>query len=317
MNRIDRLTAILTHLQSKKRVTLQELEDRFELSRRTIFRDIRALNETGVPIGGNASEGYFIVEGYHLPPVVFNKEEASSLLLGAKFVEQYADENSQKVFNEALMKIKAVLRYADRDFLESLEDNIKVVAAPSIAKMGFPDSHLAEIQFALGSNRTLQFEYVSNYSQEHTAREVEPLGLVFYSTRWHLIAYCQMRKALRDFRTDRIQKLKLTDHTFDRNRHPDYMEFLNQALQGTDAKEATLKFTEYISRFIGEQKYYYGLVSDEVAGDHIIMKFVTPYYEMLGHWIMSYGDQVEVVSPPELKALTSQYARELAKHHIP
>ncbi len=315
MNRIDRLTAILTHLQSKSRVTIQELEDRFELSRRTIFRDIRALNETGVPIGGDAAEGYFIVEGYHLPPVVFNKEEASSLLLGAKFVEKYADGPSKKIFNEALMKIKAVLRYSDRDFLESLEENIKVVAPPSVDKVGFPDSHLAEIQFALGSHRTLKFIYASNYRQELTEREVEPLGLVFYSARWHLIAYCQLREALRDFRTDRIQKLSLTTHTFDHTRHPNYMDFLNEAIAGTDAREATVRFTEAASRFTGEQKYYQGFVSQEAHGDYVDMKFVTPSYHMLASWLMSYLQHVEVIGPPELKELAAQYARELAEHH--
>ena len=96
MNRIDRLTAILVHLQSKSRVPLEELEDRFEVSKRTIFRDVKSLMEAGVPIGGDAGEGYFIVEGYHLPPVVFNKEEAAAILVGAKFIQKNGGEQINK-----------------------------------------------------------------------------------------------------------------------------------------------------------------------------------------------------------------------------
>ena len=105
MNRIDRLNALLIHLQSKSRVTLIEIENRFEIGRRTVFRDIRSLMDAGVPIGGDAGEGYFIVEGYHLPPVVFNREEASALLMGAKFVEKGADSETVQAFNQSMERI--------------------------------------------------------------------------------------------------------------------------------------------------------------------------------------------------------------------
>ena len=129
MNRIDRLNAIVVHLQSKPRVTLDELEERFELSRRTLFRDVRSLIEAGIPIGGDAGEGYFIVDGYHLPPVVFNKEEAAAILMAGKFIEQNADQATAEVFNEALIKVKAVLRYADKDFLEQYREGLIVTSA--------------------------------------------------------------------------------------------------------------------------------------------------------------------------------------------
>lgn len=88
MNRIDRLSAILIQLQSKKIVRAQEIADRFEISLRTVYRDIRALEEAGVPIGAEAGIGYFLMEGYNLPPVRFSKEEAGSILMATKLAEK-------------------------------------------------------------------------------------------------------------------------------------------------------------------------------------------------------------------------------------
>ncbi len=96
MNRIDRLHAILTHLQSKKRVTAQELADRFNISLRTVYRDVKALDESGVPVIGEAGSGYSIMEGYRLPPVMFTQEEAAALIMGAKLAERMTDASVKK-----------------------------------------------------------------------------------------------------------------------------------------------------------------------------------------------------------------------------
>src|SRR6201994_1288718 len=128
MNRIDRLHAILTHLQSKKKVTAQEMADRFNISLRTVYRDVKALDESGVPVIGEAGSGYTIMEGYRLPPVMFTQEEASALLLGAKLAEQFTDGSVKRHFNAALFKIKAVLRTDDKEYVDSLTDSVAVIS---------------------------------------------------------------------------------------------------------------------------------------------------------------------------------------------
>lgn len=315
MNRVDRLTAILTQLQSKRRVTMDELEERFELSRRSLFRDIRALLEIGIPIGGDAGAGYFIAEGYHLPPVVFNKEEAAALLLGVKFMEQYMDSQIRGQLDNALTKVKAVLRNTDRDFLEGLEDHIEVVPPASISHEGVPHSFLMDIQFALCSSRTIEFGYWSNGKQELTHREVEPLSLVYYSNHWHLIAFCHLRQGFRDFRTDRIQKLKITEQTFDRSRHPDHQDFLNHSMFGSESKEAVLVFHKDVARFLGEQKYQHGFVKEVETDEGLEVHFSTPSYRFLARWVLSYGSSVKVKSPVELQEQVRVFVRELSQHH--
>jgi predicted DNA-binding transcriptional regulator YafY len=124
MNRIDRLTAILIQLQSKRIVKAEEIAERFEISLRTVYRDVKSLMEGGVPIGSEAGKGYFIVDGYHLPPVMFNQEEASALLLAGKLVERMTDHSVRKAFESALLKIKSVLNDAEKDYLEMLQTSV-------------------------------------------------------------------------------------------------------------------------------------------------------------------------------------------------
>jgi predicted DNA-binding transcriptional regulator YafY len=317
MNRIDRLNALMIYLQSRSRVTMDQLEEKFELTRRTLFRDIRALIDGGLPIGGDAGSGYFIVEGYHLPPVIFSKEEASALLLGSKFVQNQADRETSTNYNEALTKVKAVLRFADKEHLDQLEEKITVIPAHSTAAQGFPDSHLKTIQSALTAQKTLEFDYFSNYNNTITHREVEPLGLVFYSNRWHLMAHCLMRDDLRDFRTDRIQKVEITRNEFNPDARKGYAEFLKRSLMGTDALEAIIEVQKKVARFLSDQKYNYGFMSEEHNGDWVRMTFSTPSYNYFCRWLLSYTDSIRLIAPDSLNQTMSRLVDDLVKTHTP
>src|SRR5258705_13239674 len=110
MNRIDRLTAILIQLQSKKIVKAEEIANRFEISLRTVYRDVKALMEAGGPIGSEAGTGYFIGDGYHLTPVMFSQDEASAMMMAGKLGERMTDQSVPTAFDGALLKIKSGLK---------------------------------------------------------------------------------------------------------------------------------------------------------------------------------------------------------------
>ena len=118
MNRIDRLVATLIHLQSKRGGKAEEIAKRFEISLRTVYRDIRALEEAGVPIGAEAGLGYFIIDGYQLPPVMFTREEAAALLTGEKLLEKLTDKSLATNYSTAMKKVRAVMKTTDKEFLE-------------------------------------------------------------------------------------------------------------------------------------------------------------------------------------------------------
>ncbi len=315
MNRIDRLTAILIQLQSKKVVTAQEVADRFEISLRTVYRDVRALEEAGVPIGAEAGKGYFILDGYHLPPVMFSQEEGNALVLGAKLIEGQTDASIKKNFGEAMYKIKSVLKIQEKDELEKLESQIKVAHISQPESDDFPNNFLATIQTALISSAVLRFKYFSNYTGEFNMRDVEPIGLVFYGNHWHLLAYCRMRQAPRDFRVDRLVKLETLDERFDPKVRKAFPEFLKDLMQGTDLEEVQIEVRNDVARLLGESMYQQGFVSQQEAGDYVRMKFLTPTLGYFSRWLLSLGDAVKVVAPQALKDLMIENIKELSKHY--
>src|SRR5438045_9796978 len=127
MKRIDRVTAVLIQLQSKKVVKAQDIAERFNISLRTVYRDINTLQEAGVPIIGEAGVGYSIMDGYRLPPVMFTKEEATAFLMAEKILDKYTDNYNAGIYRSALYKIKAVLRSAEKDFISAIDENIMVL----------------------------------------------------------------------------------------------------------------------------------------------------------------------------------------------
>lgn len=225
MNRIDRLFGILVRLQSKKYVTAEQLSDQFCISVRTVYRDVKALGEQGIPISFEPNKGYFIVQGYFLPPVSFNSDEANALLLMERFLAGFADKSILQHYTTALNKVKAVLRSPQKEKLESLNEVIKL-QLPERMKNDF--SYLSELQDAISSKLCIEITYRNN-KQELSSRQLEPIGLIFYAFSWHLIAWCCLRNDYRDFKISKIINIRKTEIPFQKEEHMtinDYMKFL-------------------------------------------------------------------------------------------
>jgi predicted DNA-binding transcriptional regulator YafY len=222
MNRVDRLMGMLTVLQSKKYVTGDYLSDKFKISVRTVYRDIKALIEIGVPVSFETHRGYFIVQGYFLPPVTFSNDEANALTLMGMIADRFADESIKQHYDAALTKIKAVLRISDKEKVEYLRSQIRIHE-----KYDQPDDvrYLSEIQKAIVNKTILRIGYRNNESQKST-REVEPIGLTFYGLSWHLIAWCWKRTDYRDFRITSILDLVDTEVPFRKEKHLDINEYI-------------------------------------------------------------------------------------------
>ncbi len=312
MNRIDRLTAILIQLQSKKVVKAEEIANRFEISLRTVYRDVKALMEAGVPIGSEAGTGYFIVDGYHLPPVMFNQEEASAMLLAGKLVEKMSDHSVKKSFESALMKIKSVLNDAEKDHLEMLQTSVMVARAAEPEKAEFPNNFLTDIQKALTHKEVLEIEYQSNH-EESTKREIEPIGIQYYSAHWHLIGWCRLRSGYRDFRADRIKTLTNNCKKFDGRNLISLKEYLDSLMQSYgELEKAVVVFNKSV---YNSRRYMYGCVSEEDLGDRVRITFLIDRLDLLSRWILSFGNEVEIEQPPKLRELVSDLVEELYAHY--
>lgn len=315
MNRLNRLTAILIHLQSRRIVKAINIAERFDISIRTVYRDIRALEDAGIPIGAEPGKGYYILEGYHLPPVMFTREEASALLIGGKLVNKYSDQSINTKFSDALYKIKSILGMGEKDHLDLLNSHIEVFTAADKEKEIQSSYLLLEIQSVLGRQVLLQIEYLSFYKDELTSRLIEPIGLCFYASHWHLIAFCRLRDDYRDFRVDRIQKLSVTKEKFRSKTHPSLQTLIQKMVAHEKLESATVKFQNSTVKYIHEQRYYFGYVSERVQKTHTEMDFMVPSLSYLAKWLLSFIDDVEVIAPPRLKSLLGKYSKRLYTHY--
>lgn len=314
MNRIDRLTAILIQLQTKKVVKAEEISERFEISLRTVYRDVKALMEAGVPIGSEAGKGYFIVDGYHLPPVMFSQEEASAMLTAGKLVEKMTDDSIRKAYESALLKIKSVLNDSEKDHLENLQSSIQVWRLPD-QPTEYPNEFMADVTKAVSHKHVLHMEYCSK-TQEHTTRDVEPIGIVHYTGRWHMIAWCRLRNGYRDFRVDMIKTLKNTGATFDaRNLFTlqGYFQSLMEAHK--DMEKVVVIFSKSIAKYLRNAKYYYGFVSEEEHEETVRMTFLIGNFRYFCRWLLMYGSEVEIEGPEKLKETMEDVVEELTAHY--
>lgn len=311
MNRIDRLTAILIHLQSKRVVKAQELADRFGLSLRTVYRDIRALEEAGVPIGAEAGIGYFLTN-YQLPPVMFTNAEASALLVGGKLVASMADQSLHTSFDSALYKIKAVLSRHEKDHLDELANQVEVLR--QVRPVPYSDQLLMVIQSALVRQHCLRIDYVSG-GHEPTQRVVEPIGLLQYGVGWHLIAYCQLRQDYRDFRVDRIRQLTELSDTFRHQNRLSLQAYLQRLRTNRQLIEVVVIFSARAARFAERDRYDHGFVSETVTDAGTQMTFLTEYTLGLSRWLLLFGNAVQLVSPDSVREQIRTFMGELTAHY--
>jgi len=225
MNRIDRLMGIITLLQARKHRTLPQIAEHFSISERTVFRDLRAIGEIGVPVFFEPEKGYSVGNGFFLPPVSLTVEEANALSLAEPLVVRFADKSIQKHFGSALSKIKMVLGRSQRENMEQSQAQTAHFVPDQYQHLMPSTDYLTPLQNAIVNKNIVQVEY-RNLEEEHSKRELEPIGLTFYSLNWHLIAWCHKRQGYRDFRISRIEQLTVTLKSFKKTDHIDLNEYL-------------------------------------------------------------------------------------------
>jgi len=211
-SRLSRLISILTQLQSKRLLTSTEFAKRFNVSVRTIYRDIKTLEQAGVPISTEEGKGYSLMEGYKLPPVMFTENEANAFITAEKLVLVNKDTSFIKNYADGIVKIKSVLRNSTKDKAALLSER---VAFEQNTDNYFNSNLLSSIQIALTNFTVIKIEYNSPNNVENTKRSVEPFAVINkVGESWYLIGWCRLRKDFRLFRFDRISKLEMTDDKF-------------------------------------------------------------------------------------------------------
>ncbi len=208
--RLSRLTAILTQLQTKRILTATELASKFAVSIRTIYRDIRALEQAGVPILTEEGKGYSLMEHYRLPPIMFTENQANALILAEQLVLKNKDASFIKDYSEAIDKIKAVLKHSEKDKANLLAERTRYDQNINSERSS---NNLSELQFALTNFNVTRIEY-ANEANKATSRLIEPFALLSTQENWLLVAWCRLRNEFRYFRLDRIKKMEILSEKF-------------------------------------------------------------------------------------------------------
>lgn len=299
--RFDRVIAILIQLQSKKIVKAQELADRFEVSLRTIYRDIRTLEASGVPIYGEAGIGYSLVDGYRLPPVMFTREEASSFIAAEKLMQKFIDKELGQHYQSAMFKLKSVMQNSDKDWVSSMES--KVMIQPTMGNLfneNVPDA--MSILFKSVADKT---QVVLNYqaidADFASERTIEPVGVFHDHNNWYVFGFCHLRSDYRQFRADRIEGIQKTQTDFTKE-HETLETFLNKEYEIPTTKVRIL-VDKKISKYLTSEKKYYGFISQKPVGDLIEMTFLSRDIDNgFARWFLMYADYAQIIEPQALKA---------------
>lgn len=224
--RLTRLTSILTQLQSKSTITAQTIADKHNVSVRTIYRDIKTLEKSGIPIISEPGSGYSLIQGFNLPPVTLTEDEANSLITAEQLILNNKDSSFVQNYTDAITKIKAVMRENVKHKSELLSER---VIFRSKRKENFTSNNLSQLQLAITNFTIASIVYIAENGNE-TSRTIEPFALYHTNENWILIAFCQLRNDFRAFRLDRIRRLNISSIQFEPH-SISYQDYINLCIE--------------------------------------------------------------------------------------
>jgi predicted DNA-binding transcriptional regulator YafY len=316
LNRTERLFALILLLQNRPSMTSRDLAEHFRVSRRTIFRDLRALSESGVPLTYADQGGYEILEGYQLPPLMLSARQAATLLVGTEFMKLQSDASLRKEADEVALKIRSVLPKQIRDYIDNL--NERTVLDPYwLHERRFVDNEEGswyDLSEAVAQHRSVIMEYYVQSRDELTKRKVDPLGLVYYTDHWNLIAYDHLRDDIRNFLLDNIQSMFVLTERFTPPQGFDLEEHLKERGESPKNVRIVIRFALAIYRWARPS------IPAEIEEErqHEDAVDVTFYFENLTYvarWLLRFGTKAQVLDPEELRAGVREEALELARLH--
>jgi predicted DNA-binding transcriptional regulator YafY len=314
MNRTDRLLALVLRLQGTGKQRAEDLAASFETSKRTIYRDIQALSEAGVPVVSLPGQGYSLMEGYFLPPLSFTTDEATMLLMGADFMARSFDAEYREAARSAGAKIEAVLPGKLRDEVRYLQDSIFFVPINEPSQPGEAQM-LQQVRRAIMTRKTTRFRYHTRFTEDgkgkQRVREADPYGMLNAGGIWYMVAHCHLRRDTRIFRLDRVADLSILDKRFERPpgfkmTEPEHEDQRNIVVRALFEKEIAPWVREARSYFVVEMQ-------DKPEGLLVILR-VRMESEIV-QWLLSWGGSVRVLEPDSLRLRLAEEGRRIIENN--
>ena len=295
MNRIDRLSAILIMLQSSLSVKIKQITDRFDITPRTVYRDMKALEEAGIPITGDSRVGFSLVEGFKLPPLMFTEKEAFAFLAAEKLVERFSDAGFKEGYKSGIEKIKSVMRLSEIEILDNFNNSVSLLDF-QFKNPAHSQNILQLLMSEISKRKKVQISYFSYRKQEGSIRKIDPIGIFFSMSNWYLIAYCNEKKDYRTFRVDRIQEITKTNEDFECE-HPPLNSLLKLLRDKDNLQEVIIEVDKGELSLIDDSRYYQGLVAEKEKEDSVELHFMVFSIDRFARWYLSYIDIARIISP--------------------
>lgn len=307
--RFNRIIAIYFQLQAKPIVKAQDLAARFDVSLRTIYRDLKSLELAGIPIVCEPLVGYSLVEGYKIPPTLFSKEEALSFVAAEKLVQKYFDKDLGSYFSSALNKMKSILRSSDKENIMILESEVYMKPTIPVFNQKVP-SALAILFESIASQKIIKITYHSSNSTVSETRNVEPVGVFHESNFWYFMAFCHLRSDYRQFRLDRIESIEKLEDTYSQ-KHKNLSYYLNKKEKKVTTT-VRIQVSKEVARHLVWERNFFGFVSEKELNGDMIMHFETSDMDHdFSRWFLMFADAAEILEPEELKRKVKSMAQEI------
>ncbi|MEJ6950757.1 helix-turn-helix transcriptional regulator [Natronospora cellulosivora (SeqCode)] len=302
--RVYRLLAIIMILVNKKKVSATELADKLEVSPRTIYRDIESICQAGIPVVSyqGIDGGFSIMDNYKMDKTLFTNEEILAIIAALDGLNSSINSSSFKFISE---KIKNL--FPEDEFKESRQELIL-----DLNPWGYNEDikdKLELIQNAIKKKRIIKINYI-NAKHQIRERNIEAITLVLKSTSWYLFAYCQLKKDYRIFRLSRITKLEILNEEYD-NTHPCFKEYKKDNTWKNPAKKVTMKLLFKKDALLHIQDFFSKEQIEKQEDGSFLVTVTFPEDNWVYGFVLSFGDMVKVLSPPHIKDIIKEKARNI------
>ena len=313
-NRTDRLVGILLLLHSRRNLTSRDLAEYFGVSRRTIFRDLRTLSELGLPLACGEHGGYEILEGYYLPPLMFSARQAATLLVSTEFMKLQADMSLRKEAEEVADKIRSVLPSHLRVYMDQLRKH--TILDPYWVHEAPPEEvgKWHDLNDAIARGHRIRMEYYVQSRRELTMRMVNPLGLVYYTDRWNLVAYDHTRKGIRNFILENIRSLHVLKERFDAPKGFNLKEYVRRQDSRREGAQIVIRFSARVYRR-ARRSIPAEIESEIQDGDFMDVTFYFDNLAYLANYLLRFGHHVQALAPEALRKRIYRAASDIVFLH--
>jgi predicted DNA-binding transcriptional regulator YafY len=304
--KVDRLVSIIMILLDKKRIGAQELADLFEVSPRTIYRDIDAINMAGIPVRSTSGVGggFEIMQNYKLDRTVFSTSDLSALLMGLSGLSNMI--RGDELVN-ALAKVKSFIPADKAKDIELKANQILIDLSPWISNRNL-QPYLEMIKTALQESKLLSFEYVNRYGNK-TARTAEPYQLVLKNSHWYWLGYCYKRNDFRLFKLSRTSNLQIQDELFSPRDYPKPQLDITDMV-ATMQKDIKIRIHKAVMERVLDYCTYDQFTPD--GDEHYIVRFPFIENDYYYNILFSFGDQCECLEPLHIRSEMKRRIHDIA-----